>query len=259
MIKEENDTPGFTAGISKAYYGLIGTDPVFQFTLTNKNGMEVKILNYGGTVTNIIVPDRNNNRADVILGFDSLSGYLQKSNPYFGCLIGRYANRIANAAFMLDGVKYTLAANNDGNTLHGGLKGFDKMVWTTKSINDSGISLSYFSKDTEEGFPGNLTVDVIYSLGADNSFRIEYTATTDKATPVNLTNHCYFNLSAGTDSTILDHELMLKADKYTPVNTNLIPTGKYNDVKGTPMDFTIPKKIGKDIAQVPGGYDHNWI
>ncbi len=174
-------------------------------------------------------------------------------------MVGRYANRIAQAKFTLDGKEYTLAANNNGNTLHGGLKGFDKVIWKVKSINDSGISLSYYSKDGEEGYPGNVTVDVKYALGGNNSLKIEYAAVTDKATPVNLTNHCYFNLSAGTDSTILDHELMLHADKYTPVNDKLIPTGITAEVKGTAMDFTRPKKTGKDISQVAGGYDHNWV
>ncbi len=258
--KEETKTlPTLQPGISKAYYGLFGADTVYQFTLTNRNGMIVKILNYGGTVTDILVPDRNNKPGDVILGFDSLSGYLQKTNPYFGCLVGRYANRIAQAKFTLDGKEYTLAANNNGNTLHGGSKGFDKVIWAAKATNDSGISLSYYSKDSEEGYPGNLNVDVIYSLSGNNSLKIEYAAATDKATPVNLTNHCYFNLSAGTDSTILDHELMLKADKYTPVNDKLIPTGITADVKETAMDFTRAKKTGKDISQVAGGYDHNWV
>jgi aldose 1-epimerase len=243
----------------KALYGMIGTDSVFQYTLTNKNGMVVKILNYGGTVTDIITPDKNGKMGDVVLGYDSLAGYLQTGNPYFGCLVGRYGNRIANAKFSLDGKEYTLAANNGPNTLHGGLKGFDKVIWTVKLFNDSSLLLSYLSKDGEEGYPGNLSVDVMYSLSIDNGLKIDYAAVTDKATPVNLTNHCYFNLSAGTDSTILEHELMLKADKYTPVNKTLIPIGKIDDVKGTPMDFTTSKKIGKDLAAVTGGYDHNWV
>ena len=257
--RDKKETTKPQPGNSKVFYGLIGTDSVFQFTLINNNGMEVKILNYGGTVTNINVPDRNGKMGDVILGFDSLSGYLQTTNPYFGCLVGRYANRIANAKFTLEGREYTLAANNNGNTLHGGLKGFDKQIWTVRSHNDSVIALSYFSKDGEEGYPGNLTVDVNYMLSADNSLKIEYVATTDKTTPVNLTNHCYFNLSAGTDSTILDHELMLHADQYTPVNDKLIPTGRTDNVKATAMDFTVPKKIGKNISLVSGGYDHNWV
>jgi aldose 1-epimerase len=263
MPKKEEEKENITPMKGKTLYGMIGTDSVFQYTLTNKSGMVVKILNYGGTVTDILTPDKNGKLGDVVLGYESLDGYRQTGNPYFGVLVGRYANRIANAKFTLDGKEYTLAANNNGNTLHGGLKGFDKVIWTVKSFNDSSLSLSYLSKDGEEGYPGNLTADVVYSLGDDNSLKIDYAAVTDKATPVNLTNHCYFNLSAGTDSTILDHELMLNASKYTPVNDKLIPTGKIDDVKGTPMDFTTAKKIGRDIAQVPGadpgGYDHNWV
>lgn len=248
-----------TNTLKRFYYGQVGTDSVFQYTLTNKNGMVVKVLNYGGTITHLLVPDKYGKMGDVVLGYDSLSGYLQEGNPYFGCLVGRYANRIARARFMLGGQWYFLAANNNGNTLHGGLKGFDKMVWQVKSFTDTSIVLSYLSHDGEEGFPGNLSVDVIYSLGPDNSLKIDYTAITDKATPVNLTSHCYFNLAAGSDSTILNHELMLQADQYTPVNEFLIPTGKIASVKGTPMDFTSSKKIGKDIAKVKGGYDHNWV
>jgi aldose 1-epimerase len=240
-----------------------GTDSVFQYTLTNKNGMIVKILNYGGTVTDIMTPDKNGKMGDVVLGYESLNGHTQTGNPFFCVLVGRYANRIANAKFTLDGKEYTLAPNNNGNTLHGGIKGFDKVIWTVKMATDTSLLLSYLSKDGEEGYPGNLSADVMYSLGDDNSLKIDYVAVTDKATPVNLTNHAYFNLSAGADSTILDHELMLKADKFTPVNDKLIPTGKIDDVKGTPMDFTTSKKIGRDIAQVPGaapgGYDHNWV
>jgi aldose 1-epimerase len=255
--KEEKENINPMTG--KTMYGMIGTDSVFQYTLTNKSGMVVKILNYGGTVTDIITPDKNGKMGDVILGYESLDGYRQTGNPYFGCLVGRYGNRIANAKFTLDGKEYTLAANNGTNTLHGGLKGFDKVIWNVKLSTDSSILLSYLSKDGEEGYPGNLSVDVMYSLGTDNALKIDYAAVTDKPTPLNLTNHCYFNLSAGADSTILDHELMLKADKYTPVDETLIPTGKIDDVKGTPMDFTSAKKIGKDLASVKGGYDHNWV
>ncbi len=241
-------------------FGTIGNDKVIQYTITNPNGVVVKILNYGGTVTNIMVPDKNGTMGDVVLGYDSLAGYLQAGNPYMGCLVGRYANRIANATFTLDGKAYKLAANNNGNTLHGGLKGFDKVIWGAKAnAGDSSITLTYSSKDGEEGYPGNMSVEVIYTLGANNELKIDYSATTDKATPVNLTNHTYFNLSAGAESTILDHELMLKAEQFTPVNAKLIPNGEFTDVKGTPMDFTSPKKIGKELAQVDGGYDHNWV
>ena len=248
--------------VAEDSYGEVDGEKVVQYTLTNPSGMIVKILNYGGTVTDIIVPDKNGKQGNVVLGFDSLSGYLQTGNPYFGCLVGRYANRIANAKFTLDGKEYTLAANNDGNSLHGGLKGFDKRVWKASDINTDSISsikFSYDSKDMEEGYPGNLRTEVVYTLTKDNALKIEYSATTDKPTPVNLTNHCYFNLSAGTDSTILDHVLMLRAQQYTPVNDKLIPTGKIDTVRGNAMDFTSAKKIGKDIAQVAGGYDHNWV
>ena len=243
-------------------YGEVDGNKITQYTLTNPNGMSVKIINYGGTVTDIMTPDKNGKMGNVVLGYDSLAGFLQTGNPYFGCLVGRYANRIANAKFTLDGKEYALAPNNDGNSLHGGTKGFDKRVWTASDINTdsvSSIKFTYDSKDGEEGYPGNLHSEVVYTLTKNNELKIEYKATTDKATPVNLTNHCYFNLSAGADSTILDHELMLKADKYTPVNDKLIPTGRIDDVKGTPMDFTAAKKIGRDLPQVTGGYDHNWV
>jgi len=256
----ENKTGNASLDIN--YYGMIGEDSVFEYSLTNINGMAVKIINYGATVTQILVPGKKGEMGDVVLGFDSLRGYLQPNNPYFGCVVGRYANRIANAKFTLDGKEYTLAANNSGNTLHGGLKGFDKVIWKLKGkeINDkhSILEFQYLSKDGEEGYPGNVDVTVTYSLLPANELKIDYIATSDKSTPVNLTNHSYFNLSAGADSTILDHELMLKADKYTPVNSQLIPTGKINPVKGTAMDFTTPKKIGKEITLVEG-YDHNWI
>ena len=177
-----------------------------------------------------------------------------------GVIAGRYANRIANGKFSLDGNEYTLAKNNNGHALHGGLKAFDKKIWNAEPLpGDSSIRFTYLSKDGEEGYPGNLNVQVIYTLGADNSLKIDYTATTDQATPVNLTNHSYFNLSAGKDSTVLDHVLKLDADKYTPVNDQLIPTGQIANVKGTPLDFTTPKPIGKDMGSVKGGFDHNWI
>jgi aldose 1-epimerase len=271
MDKKEEEQKEEKAGVGLPYtkfsvaeqdYGVVDGEKITQYTLTNPSGMIVKIINYGGTVTDIITPDKNGTMGNVVLGYDSLAGFLQTGNPYFGCLVGRYANRIANAKFTLDGKEYKLAANNDGNTLHGGLKGFDKRVWKAGSINtDSVASLkfTYDSKDMEEGYPGNLHSEVVYTLTKNNELKIEYTASTDKATPVNLTNHCYFNLSAGTDSTILAHELMLRAEKYTPVNDKLIPTGKIDDVKGGAMDFTTAKKIGRDLAQVPGGYDHNWV
>src|SRR6188768_2991438 len=235
LMPKEEEKVNIKPMTEKTLYGMIGADSVFQYTLTNKNGMVVKILNYGGTVTNIITPDKNGKMGNVILGYDSLSGYRQPGNPFFGSLVGRYANRIANAKFTLDGKEYTLAKNDGPNTLHGGLKGFDKVIWTVKSFNDSGLLLSYSSKDGEEGYPGNFTADVMYSLSDENGLKIGYTAVTDKATPVNLTNHSYFNLSAGADSTILEHELMLRATQFTPVNGQLIPTGKIDTVKGNAM------------------------
>ncbi len=247
-------------GITEKPFGVFENENITQYTITNANGMQVSIINYGGIVTDIITPDKDKKMGDVVLGFDSLSGYLQKGNPYFGALIGRYGNRIAKGKFVLDGKTYQLPLNNNGNTLHGGVKGFDKVVWqATKLPGDSSLQLTYASKDGEQGFPGNLQSTVVYTLTADNSLQISYTATTDKATPVNLTNHCYFNLSAGKEGTILDHEVMINADKYTAVDTVLIPTGQLPDVKGTPMDFTTAKKVGKDIASVKGGYDHNWV
>lgn len=246
--------------ITERPFGNFNGEAVTEYTLINSNGMQVSILNYGGTVTKIITKDKDGKDGDVILGYDSLSGYLQKGNPYFGCLVGRYGNRIAKGKFTLDGKTYTLATNNNGQSLHGGLKGFDKVMWKAeKQPGDSSLKLTYLSKDGEEGYPGNLSVEVIYTLTSNNGLKIDYSATTDKATPINLTNHCYFNLSAGKDSTILDHELMIRADKFTEVDSVLIPTGKLPEVKGTPMDFTTAKKIGKDIDSVKGGYDHNWV
>ncbi|MEP6675655.1 MAG: aldose epimerase family protein [Ferruginibacter sp.] len=248
------------AGISEKPFGSFENNAVTEYTIRNASGMQVSILNYGGTVTKIITKDKNGKDGDVILGYDSLSGYQQKNNPYFGCLVGRYANRIANGKFSLNGKEYTLAQNDHGQSLHGGLKGFDKVIWTaTKLPGDSSLQLKYLSKDGEEGYPGNLDVTVVYSLTAANELKIDYKATTDKATPVNLTNHCYFNLSGGTDSTITTHELQLNADQYTPVNEHLIPFGKHAPVKNTAFDFTSEKMIGKDLDSVKGGYDHNWV
>jgi aldose 1-epimerase len=246
--------------ITEKPFGTFNNEAVTEYTLTNANGMQVGILNYGGTVTKIITKDNEGKDGDVILGYDSLAGFLQKGNPYFGCLVGRYGNRIAKGKFTLEGKTYTLATNNNGQSLHGGIKGYDKVMWKAeKQTGDSSLKLTYLSKDGEEGYPGNLSVEVIYTLTADNALKIDYAATTDKATPINLTNHCYFNLSAGKDSTILNHDLMLAADKFTEVNDVLIPTGKLLVVKNTPMDFTRAKAIGKEINLVKGGYDHNWV
>jgi aldose 1-epimerase len=256
---EQSDSTKKLSITEKPFGNTDGKD-ITEYTLTNASGMSVSIINYGGTITRIMAPDKNGTMGDVVLGYDSLSGFLQKGNPYFNALIGRYGNRIAKGKFTLDGKAYTLAGNNNGNSLHGGNKGYDKVVWTaTKPAGDNSLELTYVSKDGEEGYPGTLNIKVVYSLAPDNSLKIDYTATTDKATPVNLTSHCYFNLSAGTDSTILNHELQIDADRFTQVNDVLIPTGQLPEVKGGPMDFTSAKLVGKDLAQVEGGFDHNWV
>jgi aldose 1-epimerase len=246
---------------SKKYFGMIGSDSVYAYTIKNNKGLKAVITNYGATLLELWTPDRSGNTGDIILGYDSLSGYLRKGNPYFGAIVGRYANRIGHAAFTIDGQTYKITANESGNTLHGGLKGFDKVIWTVEQINDSSLVLSYTSHDGEEGFPGNLSVKVEYGVSSKNgnALYINYTAMTDKKTPVNLTNHAYFNLSAGKDSTILNEELSINADKYTEVDSSLIPNGKLSEVQNGPMDFRKPKKIGRDIEQLPAGYDHNFV
>jgi aldose 1-epimerase len=238
--------------------------PIEQFTLTNASGMTVKVITYGGIITSVRVPDKNQRFDDVVLGFDNLEGYL-KGHPYFGCITGRVANRIAKGTFTLDGKEYKLAVNNGPNALHGGLKGFDKAVWKAREVkgNDSvGVELTYRSVDGEEGYPGNLDVKVTYSLTLKNELRIDYQATTDKPTPINLTNHSYFNLAGAGD--VLDHQLYLAADQFTPTDATLIPTGEIKSVAGTPLDFTQPTPIGKRINELkgkdlPGGYDHNFV
>ncbi|MBW8015196.1 MAG: galactose mutarotase [Planctomycetes bacterium] len=237
---------------------------IHLYVLENANGMIVKISEYGGIVTELHVPDRDGNMADVVLGYENLDKYVE-ATPYFGALIGRYGNRIAKGKFTLDGKEYTLATNNDENHLHGGDVGFDKVVWDTRTKeteNGASLVLTYVSKDGEEGYPGNLTCKVIYTLTNDNELKIKYEATTDAPTVVNLTHHSYFNLAGHDSGTILDQELMIDADKYTPVDAGLIPTGELAPVEGTPMDFRTPIKIGARIAQLtgdPGGYDHNWV
>ncbi|MBI1343112.1 MAG: galactose-1-epimerase [Terrimonas sp.] len=253
-------TPNKVPSITTQPFGSYENQPVTAYTITNTRGMQVTIINYGGAITQLITPDQEGHMGDVVTGFTSLEGYLQKGVPYFGALIGRYGNRIAQARFALDGKIYTLAGNDHGNSLHGGNKGFDKVYWNIQALpGDSSLRLTYRSPDGEEGYPGNLDVEVVYTLTSSNGLKIDYTAKTDKATPINLTNHAYFNLSAFKDSTILGHSLMIQADDYTPVNDQLIPTGKIEPVQGGPMDFNTAKPIGKDIAAVPGGYDHNWV
>lgn len=245
--------------ISEKKYGSIDNQDIIEYTISNASGFSISVINYGATLTGIQSKDKQGNLANVLLHFNSLDGYRQKNNPYFGAIVGRYANRIGKAKFKLDGKEYTLAANNNGNSLHGGLKGFDKNIWKTTKLNDSSLKFSYTSPDGEEGYPGTFTANVTYTVKADNEVMIDYTATTDKPTPVNLTNHAYFNLSAGQDSTILAHDIMINADSITEVDKNLVPTGRIISIKGGPMDFTTEKNIGKDISKVEGGYDHNWV
>jgi aldose 1-epimerase len=235
-----------------------GTE-VKLYTLTNQQGVIVKITNYGGIITQIITPDKNGQAGNIVLGFDNLDTYLA-GHPYFGAIAGRCANRIAQGKFTLNGQEYTLAINTGPNHLHGGLQGFDKQVWTAERLpGQNALKLIYISKDGEEGYPGTLTATVIYTLTEANELRIDYEATTDKATPINLTNHSYFNLAAGQAEDALNHEVYIQADRYTVIDENLIPTGELRLVAGTPMDFNTPHTIGLRIAEVDGGYDHNYV
>ena len=262
----DTTTAMVTPEIKKQAFGMTASrEAVELYTLTNAKGMEARIMTYGGAVVSLKVPDRNGKLGDVVLGYETLDGYL-KNNPYFGAIIGRYGNRIGKARFSLDGKEYTLGKNNGENTLHGGLKGFDKVVWKGKEVKSrdgGGLELTYLSKDGEEGFPGNLSVTVSYTLTNQNELKIEYNATTDKTTVVNLTNHSYFNLAG--EGSILQHELMINAGRFTPVDAGLIPTGELRSVKGTPMDFTQFAGIGTRIDQQDEqltfgrGYDHNWV
>jgi len=241
--------------------------PVDLYVLTNKNGVEAAITNYGGAVVSLKVPDRNGKFGDVVLGYDSLDGYVNDKS-YFGAIVGRYGNRIGHAQFSIDGKTYTLAKNNGENSLHGGIKGFNKAVWAAKELpakNGQSLELTYLSKDGEEGFPGNLHVRVVYTLTDSNELKIEYSATTDKKTVVNLTNHTYFNLAGPGSGDILGHQLVIEADKFTPVDASLIPTGELRDVQGTPLDFRKATAIGARIDQddeqlkLGHGYDHNFV
>ena len=250
------------AKLTKADWGKADGVAVSLFTLTNKNGMEVKITNYGGIITSIKVPDAKGVLGDVVLGFDSLDDYVTKNNN-FGATIGRYGNRIGKAKFTLAGKEYKLAANNGENSLHGGIKGFNKVIWTPRELPDGRLELSYLSKDGEEGFPGNLKATVTFTLTDANALRIEYAATTDKETVVNLTNHTYFNLKG--DGDILGHRIAINASRFTPVDAGLIPTGELRNVAGTPFDFHNPHAIGERInandeqIKLGKGYDHNWV
>ncbi len=255
---------GQTMDVKKEAFGnLADGTAVDIYTLTNKAGLEARITTYGAILVSLKLPDRTGVFADVNLGFDALPGYLG-THPYFGAVIGRYGNRIAKARFTVDGVEYSLPANNNGNTLHGGIRGFDKVVWAAEPVrgaDGAGVRLSYLSKDGEEGFPGNLSVTVEYTLTESNELRIDYEAVTDRKTPVNLTNHAYWNLKGEGRGDVLGHVLRLEADAITAVDSaaNLIPTGEILPVAGTPFDFTAPHAIGERIAKVEGGYDHNFV
>jgi aldose 1-epimerase len=256
-----------SAQVTKESFGSADGQNVDLYTLKNRNGAEAKIMNYGGIVVSLKVPDRNKKFDDVVLGFNDLASYL-KGHPYFGAAVGRYGNRIAKGRFSLNGVEYKLAVNNGENHLHGGIKGFDKVVWTAqeqKSAAGPAVKLTYLSKDGEEGYPGNLSVTIVYTLTNNNELRIDYTATTDKDTVLNLTHHSYFNLAGEGNGDILNHQLMLNASRFTPTDAGSIPTGELRSVTGTPFDFLKPTAIGARINQdyeqlkLGNGYDHNYV
>ena len=262
-------TPNPASSITKSDFGTTPDGQAVEiYTLHNAKGAEARIMTYGGIVQKLVMPDKNGNLEDIVLGFDTLDGYTGTNDPYFGALIGRYGNRIGGGTFTLEGQTYTLAKNNNGNSLHGGIKGFDKVVWTAKpsvGIHGPQLVLAYVSKDGEEGYPGNLEVTAIYTLTEDNALKLEYTARTDKPTVVNLTHHSYFNLAGQGNGDILGDIVYINADQTTPVDSGLIPTGAFADVTGTPFDFRTPTTIGArindpdPILQYGPGYDHNWV
>jgi aldose 1-epimerase len=250
--------------IARAEFGKApGGSPVQLYTLRNKNGVEAQITTYGGRLVRMRVPDRKGQLGDVVLGFDSVDPYIANPSPFFGALIGRYANRIGGAKFKLNGVEYHLDKNDGANSLHGGSHGFDKALWIARELPDGGLELIHSSKDGDSGYPGNLTAVVTYHLSDSNELRIDYRATTDKPTVNNLTNHAYFNLKGSGD--VLQHVLTLNADRFTPVDSGLIPTGELRSVTGTPFDFRKPTAIGARIEspdqqlKLANGYDHNWV
>jgi aldose 1-epimerase len=260
---------GMRGTIRKQSFGkTAGGEQIDLYSLSNKKGMEVAITNFGATVVTLKVPDKAGKAADVVLGFDTLEGY-ENGTAYFGATVGRYGNRIAGGKFSIDGATYTLPKNNGENTLHGGIVGFNKKVWKAREIaskDGESLEMAYLSADGEEGFPGNLSVKVVFTVPAErNELKIDYSATTDKPTVVNLTNHSYFNLAGEGNGDILDHVLTLHAKQFTPVDKGLIPTGELRDVTGTPMDFTSATAIGKRINDnyeqlvLGKGYDHNWV
>ena len=254
--------------VKKESFGKVDGQEVFLYTLANTRGAEARITNYGGIVVSLKVPDRNGKFDDIVLGYDNLDGYLKNGGVYIGALIGRYGNRIAKGRFRLNGVEYKLATNNGENHLHGGIKGFDKVVWDAKSLrtkSGAALELTYLSRDGEEGYPGNLRVKVIYTLTDSNELKIDYSATTDKDTIVNLTHHSYFNLAGQGNGSILNHQLMINAARFTPIDATSIPTGELRSVKGTPFDFTRLIAIGTHINDADEqlkfgtGYDHNFV
>jgi aldose 1-epimerase len=263
-----SDATAGARGITKSVFGkLPDSSAVDLYTLRNKSGIEARIITYGGIVVSIDTPDRNGKLDDIVLGFDSLSGYVHDS-PYFGAIVGRYANRIAKGRFTLDGKTYQLPVNNAPNSLHGGDRGFDKVVWNATPFDSAGgvgVVLTHVSPDGDQGYPGTVRVQVTYTLTDSNQLAVDYHATTDKATPINLSNHSYFNLTGGAMRDILDHVLTLAADRYTPVDSTLIPTGELASVAGTPFDFRTPTAIGARInandeqLHRGRGYDHNFV
>lgn len=250
-----------TSVVQKAFGKTNDGETVQNFELTNKNGVVATVSTYGATLISLMVPNPDGSKTNVVLGFDNIEQY-QRESPYFGSTVGRVANRIAGGEFELDSQKYKLAVNNGPNTLHGGLKGFDKRIWRaepSESQSERGVAFSYVSADMEEGFPGELNARVKYTLTDDDQIKIDYEARTTKPTPINLTNHSYFNLRGAGNGDVLAHHLLLHADKFTPVDETLIPLGVLNDVAGTPMDFRHATAIGAHIGEVPGGYDHNYV
>lgn len=254
--------------VKREDFGVADGQRVSLYTLTNRKGVEAKITNYGGILVSLKVPDRNGKLDDVVLGFDTLDEYVKGNSAYLGAVIGRYGNRIAKGRFTLNGLEYELAVNNGENALHGGLKGFDKVVWNARPAqrrDGASLTLTYLSRDGEEGYPGNLAVTVTYTLTDNNALRIDYTATTDKDTVVNLTHHSYFNLAGQGKGDILNHQLVINADSFTPVDAGMIPTGELRAVKGTPFDFSKPTAIGERIndqdeqLKLGKGYDHNFV
>jgi len=266
-VEKESAADSLRSVTSKPFGQLMDATKITLYTLKNNNGMEMSIMNYGGVIVSMLAPDRNGIVEDITLGYDSLTDY-EDNRHFFGALIGRYGNRIAKGRFTLDGKEYSLATNNGVNHLHGGIAGFDRVVWNIDVLSSGenpSLLLTYLSKDGEEGYPGNLKVEVTYTLTEDNEVRIEYKATTDKKTIVNLTQHTYFNLTGNVKGNILGHELMMASDRFLPVDSTLIPTGELKSVLGTPFDFNASTAIGTRIANVDEqlkfgqGYDHCWI